>query len=308
MVEKTGTFSMKRKKKKKSQLHPPKPKSPTSPPPLPSPRKKYNLESVSSNSTFYINTTEMEMDVEEAPSERMCQTVSYETCQEIKPFYKKAQCFVTKEQFLNPQEDDEDEVDYDDRDTIKNDYIPEDDDDEFATTKIQSQMIEIMSAQSSMAQAIKELKFNLGEPACERKKSVIIQHNGGVMRPLTSNFELSPKFREVSKYTNEQVMREMGKLTNSNEIQDVYKFGSKLGSGSGGVVYLGCVRDNTSKKVAIKQIDISNDKSKKFHLLMEVQVMRELKHKNLVAFADLFLTSRYILFNFNLFFVDKLLF
>lgn len=48
----------------------------------------------------------------------------------------------------------------------------------------------------------------------------------------------------------------------------------------------------TGEKTAIKNIDL-NSGEKKIHLLMEIQVMRELVHKNLVAFTDIFLSERY---------------
>ena len=44
-------------------------------------------------------------------------------------------------------------------------------------------------------------------------------------------------FRIVSKYTNEEALAEMKRLCNRDQITSVYKFGKKLGSGSGGVVY-----------------------------------------------------------------------
>ena len=81
----------------------------------------------------------------------------------------------------------------------------------------------------------------------------------------------------------------MMRLCNPLEITQVYKFGKKLGSGAGGTVYQG-THNKTGEKVAVKTIDLLTNE-KKVHLLMEVQVMRELEHKNLVTFTDMFLAK-----------------
>eukprot|EP00095_Tigriopus_kingsejongensis_P001908 snap_masked-scaffold726_size105808-processed-gene-0.0 protein:Tk01908 transcript:snap_masked-scaffold726_size105808-processed-gene-0.0-mRNA-1 annotation:"serine threonine-protein kinase pak 1-like" len=81
----------------------------------------------------------------------------------------------------------------------------------------------------------------------------------------------------------------MKKLCNSIPVEKVYTQTRRLGSGSGGVVFQG-VHNKTKDRVAIKTIDL-NSGEKKVHLLMEVQVMRELVHPNLVSFLDIFVTD-----------------
>ena len=88
----------------------------------------------------------------------------------------------------------------------------------------------------------------------------------------------------------DQALAQMMKLCNPEDVNVVYKFGRKLGSGAGGVVYHAS-HTRTGDKVAVKNIDLKNG-DKKIHLLMEIQVMRELTHKNLVTFSDIFLNER----------------
>ena len=107
-------------------------------------------------------------------------------------------------------------------------------------------------------------------------------------RPSSQDQEKA--YRNISILTNEEALREMTKLCNPRPIDNVYVFGKKLGSGSGGTVYQG-TNKATADSVALKCIDLTAGE-KKIHLLMEVQVMRELQHKNLVNFLDIFLTPR----------------
>ena len=99
-----------------------------------------------------------------------------------------------------------------------------------------------------------------------------------------------PGYRNISLYTNDQAMAEMRRLCNADPLEKVYDLGGKLGSGSGGTVYQATHR-STGDRAAVKNIDLTSGE-KKVHLLMEVQVMRELRHKNLVAFTDIFLSQR----------------
>ncbi|QQP57238.1 Serine/threonineprotein kinase PAK 2like [Caligus rogercresseyi] len=142
-----------------------------------------------------------------------------------------------------------------------------------------SHIIDSLKLQSNMAQTISELKISLGEPL--RSKGPPIKSN---LVPKTSS-----KLRSLPC---DNAVEEMQKFTNPACIHDIYRFSSKLGSGSGGTVWLGLKKRNLTQKVAIKQIDLDNENIQKFHLLMEVQVMRKLCHPNLVAFLDLFLTKK----------------
>ncbi|CAB4062014.1 Serine/threonine-protein kinase PAK 3,Serine/threonine-protein kinase MST20 [Pyricularia oryzae 70-15],Serine/threonine-protein kinase max-2,Serine/threonine-protein kinase pak-1,Serine/threonine-protein kinase PAK 5,Serine/threonine-protein kinase svkA,Serine/threonine-protein kinase pak-2,Serine/threonine-protein kinase CLA4,Serine/threonine-protein kinase pakA,Serine/threonine-protein kinase STE20,Serine/threonine-protein kinase PAK 6,Serine/threonine-protein kinase shk1/pak1,Serine/threonine-protein ki len=178
-------------------------------------------------------------------------------------------------------------------------YHSDDNDDrdyeeEVVPTSEKSHILESLQLQSNMAQTISELKISFGEPIKKsaKKNSVLVPKTSSKLRPISPEIENLHEFRLFSQFTNREAVEEMQKFTNSSCIYDEFRFSSKLGSGSGGTVWLGLSKRNLTEKVAIKQIDLDNENIQKFHLLMEVQVMRKLEHPNLVAFLDLFLTDK----------------
>ena len=110
------------------------------------------------------------------------------------------------------------------------------------------------------------------------------------LRTPEENADSSASYRQISVLTDQQALAQMMKLCNPLAIEQVYKFGRKLGSGAGGTVYQG-THNKTGEKVAVKTIDLLTNE-KKVHLLMEIQVMRELTHRNLVTFTDIFLATQ----------------
>lgn len=156
--------------------------------------------------------------------------------------------------------------------------------------------LQLSEAHKTMANAILEMKKNFGEKPTSFKRqtfrpkpksvAVELRPDSGIGQP--NGDKPVGAYRHVSVFTDEEAFEEMKKLCNPNPLEMVYTKGKKLGSGSGGVVYHG-VHNKTRDKVAIKSIDL-NSGDKKVHLLMEVQVMRELVHPNLVSFLDIFVT------------------
>ena len=187
----------------------------------------------------------------------------------------------------------------------------DDDDDEEEEEGDDDGLIELTEAQKAMAKTILELKEGFGEsrqalktpslrkvaaagpPAATAARSrPPVPPQPVKLRASTRDAKDSPltaKYRNISLYNSAQALDEMRRLCNSRPVAEVYEMGKKLGSGSGGTVLMGTHR-NTGERRAVKTIDLRGGEKKR-HLLMEVLVMKELAHKNLVAFTDIFLST-----------------
>lgn len=86
-----------------------------------------------------------------------------------------------------------------------------------------------------------------------------------------------------------QIMAKIAESCNSQTLKSHYTLKGELGAGAAGIVYK-AAHKTTGEEYAVKTIDISDHK-RKDHLLMEIMVMRELTHPNLVNYVDLFLES-----------------
>merc|ERR1739844_219921 len=73
---------------------------------------------------------------------------------------------------------------------------------------------------------------------------------------------------------------------------DVYKYEKELGTGAAGIVSL-ATHKTSGEKVAIKDIDL-NKQTKKDLILMEIKVMKELHHPNLVNFKEAYLVEMHL--------------
>ncbi len=163
------------------------------------------------------------------------------------------------------------------------------------------QYIQLTDAQQAMANAILELRTTFGEtpkkikpskPARVTNNSSRVQFRTSSPSPgQASNPTTNPAaYRNISLYTSAQALGELRRLCNSSPMDSVFDLGRKLGSGSGGTVWLG-KRKSNGEKAALKAIDLTTGE-RKAHLLMEVVVMRELRHKNLVVFKDIFMNEK----------------
>ena len=78
----------------------------------------------------------------------------------------------------------------------------------------------------------------------------------------------------------------MSRVTLNDYFFDMH---SKIGKGSSGVVFAGYHINNKRDKVAIKRVDISNMKSKMDKLWNEIQIMKDMDHKNVIKLFDVFI-------------------
>jgi len=99
--------------------------------------------------------------------------------------------------------------------------------------------------------------------------------------------------RAVSKLSDKEIFESLREICSDKPFKFAYNLKEELGEGAGGKVML-AVDKETRKQVAVKSIDI-RDHDRKDHLLMEIKVMRELVHKNLVNYVDLFLERNLLL-------------
>ena len=90
--------------------------------------------------------------------------------------------------------------------------------------------------------------------------------------------------------TEEDFTRELKKICFNEHPFKKYKIIKKLGQGAGGKVYLAQEKD-TRAEVAIKEIKISSVDKKEL-LLMEITVMRDLNHPNIINYVDSYLDDQ----------------
>lgn len=98
--------------------------------------------------------------------------------------------------------------------------------------------------------------------------------------------------RVTRNLSDEQVIAEMQDCVTLGSPWEHYRKDADLGSGAAGVVSLG-THKTTGEKVAIKDIDL-NKQTKKDLILMEIKVMKELHHPNLVNFKEAFMVEMHL--------------
>jgi len=98
--------------------------------------------------------------------------------------------------------------------------------------------------------------------------------------------------RDYRKLSTGEVLQEMEKLCILESPWQRYKKDVEVGAGAAGVVSL-ATNKQTGEKVAIKDIDL-NKQTKKDLILMEIKVMKELHHPNLVNFKEAFMVDMHL--------------
>jgi len=90
----------------------------------------------------------------------------------------------------------------------------------------------------------------------------------------------------------EEILTKMREYTQEGDPWQVYTLEGELGTGAAGIVSL-ATHKATGEKVAVKDIDL-NKQSKKDLILMEIKVMKELHHPNLVNFKEAYLVEMHL--------------
>merc|ERR1719391_410932 len=92
--------------------------------------------------------------------------------------------------------------------------------------------------------------------------------------------------------TDEDVLAQLTDICRGVLPWEDYQKGKLLGQGASGVVHLANHKE-TGEQVAIKDIDLTKQ-NKKDLILMEIRVMKELQHENLVNFKEAFLVEMHL--------------
>jgi len=119
----------------------------------------------------------------------------------------------------------------------------------------------------------KEGKFLPGSPVETRKKS---ERGPTIAKGLTTA----------------EILAMMRELCLPGNPWDVYTYEKELGTGAAGIVSL-ATHKTSGEKVAVKDIDL-NKQNKKDLILMEIKVMKELHHPNLVNFKEAYLVEMHL--------------
>jgi len=89
-----------------------------------------------------------------------------------------------------------------------------------------------------------------------------------------------------------EILAMMRELCLPGNPWDVYTYERELGTGAAGIVSL-ATHKTSGEKVAVKDIDL-NKQNKKDLILMEIKVMKELHHPNLVNFKEAYLVEMHL--------------
>ncbi|KAL4249761.1 protein kinase superfamily protein [Abortiporus biennis] len=96
-----------------------------------------------------------------------------------------------------------------------------------------------------------------------------------------------PKEKRISTMNEAQIMEKLRSVVSSDDPKTMYSKIRKVGQGASGHVYVAKTLA-TGKKVAIKEMDLSNQPRKEL-IVNEILVMKESQHPNIVNFLDSYL-------------------
>ena len=107
------------------------------------------------------------------------------------------------------------------------------------------------------------------------------RENSGDKKPTEARFTVT--------MTEDEAMKGIRDLCTAGRPKDRYKTDIELGAGAGGTVCL-ALDKTTKSRVALKKIDMSKQ-DKKGMIMMEIKVMKDLKHKNLINYIESYLVN-----------------
>jgi len=150
--------------------------------------------------------------------------------------------------------------------------------DDKGTLDLSSVPKEFQEVVQKLYEKVAEQKFLIGDHDKEDKSTPTVVRRKG------------PRVEKGMK--DEEILNEMRGLVNAGDPWNVYKRDQEVGAGAAGVVSL-ATHKHTGEKVAIKDIDL-NKQTKKDLILMEIKVMKELHHPNLVNFKEAYLVEMHL--------------
>uniref|UniRef100_A0A0P4WDP2 non-specific serine/threonine protein kinase n=1 Tax=Scylla olivacea TaxID=85551 RepID=A0A0P4WDP2_SCYOL len=122
--------------------------------------------------------------------------------------------------------------------------------------------------------------------------SVLRRHNQAQKSEAEGGVEEAQAQGKSTQMSDTEVMMEFQKLCSPGDPELIYDRNKELGSGASGTVFIAREKA-TGQRVAVKDINLEKQ-HKKEAILTEVNLMKNLQHKNLVNFLDLFLQNDHL--------------
>ncbi|KAI0776732.1 hypothetical protein BD413DRAFT_449780, partial [Trametes elegans] len=115
------------------------------------------------------------------------------------------------------------------------------------------------------------------------------ERGGGVAAAAAALEKPKEKEKRISTMNEAQIMEKLRSVVSKDDPKALYSKIRKVGQGASGHVYVAKTHA-TGKKVAIKEMDLSNQPRKEL-IVNEILVMKESQHPNIVNFLDAYLVK-----------------
>ncbi|KAI8972542.1 kinase-like domain-containing protein [Trametes punicea] len=115
------------------------------------------------------------------------------------------------------------------------------------------------------------------------------ERSGGVAAAAAALEKPKEKEKRISTMNEAQIMEKLRSVVSQDDPKQLYSKIRKVGQGASGHVYVAKTHA-TGKKVAIKEMDLSNQPRKEL-IVNEILVMKESQHPNIVNFLDAYLVK-----------------